>query len=169
MSKCIAVALACLCLCAPARSQDLVWDPTEIARLSQQAARISIAFSSLVELGQQFSSLSSALGAAGPRTALASVAMSGLSALADPALAAPRNGGSPAIDGLSVVFLANKDLSMAGDRARLLSGQAAASIDLRGDVQANSAIGLAILAEAISIESLLALRLQSHAMPRRQP
>jgi hypothetical protein len=58
-----------------------------------------------------------------------------------------------------------QDLQAAGERAVTLRAAVAAAGDLRADLQANSAVALAILAETTAIAALLTLMLQVQCPP----
>lgn len=186
-----------LFLAARCGAGEPVWDPTEIARIGEQAAQISLAFSAATDLQQQFNALLGAFGAAGTRGSPPSAATMSLSALttlpkavaslsaadltAGLSAQSPNSGQiqqgrllrqqaalSSAVDGLSLVQVVNQDLSQAASRAQTLSSQAAVAPDARADVQANSAVSLAVLAELTAIEALLALSLQGQSIQQTQ-
>jgi len=140
------------------RAQDVIWDPTEIARMAEQAAQLSLAFSTTIEMGLQMTRLANGLGAAGPRGA---PSLTGFASLSLPPL--PQSGSArqqAAVAGFALALQTHQDLTLASGRAQQLAAQANSAGDARADMQANSAVCLAILAELMSIQSLLASSLQ---------
>jgi len=170
------------------RADEAVWDPAEYARLAQQAGQISAVISTTRQLAQLFSSLSAGLGSSGGRGLPSSSVTQSLGGMAsvspgDAGAALPTvTGGQSAsqssqshaavrqaerqaaADGYALALLVNQDVAGAGNRAQQLAAQAAAAGDVRADLQANSAVCLAILAELNAIDAVLALRLQQGAL-----
>jgi hypothetical protein len=173
---------------------DPVWDPTEIARLSEQAAQLGTNLSTLIDNLQTFDKLATEVGATGTRpltafqpssTLLAKINLqsSSMPASSD-ALAlisiTPTTESQTqsswkiwssayqtvAIEGLSLAHVANQDLSSAKTRSQALGIAASNAQDLRGDVQANSAVCLAVLAELGSVQAVLALLLEQQSLAR---
>jgi hypothetical protein len=133
--------------------------------MAEQAAQLSLAFSTTVELGLRTAKLAQSIGAAGPRGA---PVLPGFASLSLPPTSPSQPGRqsamSAAVDGYSLAMQTNQDLARAADRAQQLAAQAASAGDARADVQANSAICLAILEELTSIQGLLALSLQQRSL-----
>ena len=65
--------------------------------------------------------------------------------------------------GLALAQTANQSLANTAARGQTLAGVASAAVNLRGDVQSDSAVALAVLAQATIIEALLALLVQGQA------
>jgi len=185
--------LAGLSICGRAGA-DPVWDPTEIARLSQQAAQLATNLSATIETLETFEKLATQVGALGARTSFISSAPASLARYAAlPTAAMPAatdaatllNSRSPAAtqqrqsrqiwqaasqtvsaEGLAVAQVANQDAGGAISRSKDLAATAAGTQDLRADLQANSAVGLAVLSELGSVEAVLALLLEQQALVR---
>ena len=161
--------VSALCVCAILAprfgwSQDVVWDPSEIARMAEQAAQLSLAFSTTIEMGLQTAKLAQSVGVSGPRGAPSLPGFASLSlSPAAPSQSPRQSAVNAAIDGYALAMRTNQDLTLASHRAEQLTAQAAAAADARADVQANSAVCLAILAELTSIQGLLALSLQQRS------
>jgi hypothetical protein len=71
-----------------------------------------------------------------------------------------------AAEGFSLAEVANQDLASAKTRSESLGTAASSSQDLRGDVQANSAVCLAVLSELGSVQAILALLLEQQSLAR---
>jgi hypothetical protein len=69
-------------------------------------------------------------------------------------------------EGFSLAEVANQDLSSAKTRSETLGAGARAAQDLRDDVQANSAVCLAVLTELGSVQAVLALLLEQQSLAR---
>jgi hypothetical protein len=71
-----------------------------------------------------------------------------------------------AAEGLAVSQVATQDSGDAVSRSKNLAAGASSAADLRGDLQANSAVGLALLSELGSVEAVLALLLEQQSLAR---
>lgn len=173
---------------------DPVWDPTEIARLSQQAGQLASNLSAIIENLRTFDKLATQIGGVGARSAFSSSAPAALARYS--ALTA---GGGPnasdattlispglststqivqrrqiwqaafqqtAAEGEALSQVASQDAGGAVSRSKALAGLASNAQDLRGDLQANSAVGLAVLSELGAVESVLALLLEQQSLVR---
>jgi len=184
---------ALLLLEAPAKA-DPVWDPTEIARLSQQAAQLATNIATTVQTLQSFEKLVVQVGAMGARTSFsssapallasysslqsagmpaASDAIGLLSAAVSSATLQQQNRQTwqgayqrVAAEGMAVSQMANQDAGSAVNRSKTLSDAASSAQDLRGDLQANSAVGLAVMQELGSVQAVLALLLEQKSLAR---
>ena len=173
---------------------DPVWDPTEIARLSEQAAQLGTNLSSLIDNLQTFDKLATEVGAMGARplsafqpssTLVGKVDLQSssmpsssdaLALIANPPATAGQIQSSRqswrgayqkvATEGLSLAEVANQDLSAAKARSLALGTAVSKAQDLRGDVQANSAVCLAVLTELGSVHAVLALLLEQQSLAR---
>lgn len=172
-----------------------VWDPTEIARLSEQAAQLGINLAALIDNLQAFDKLAAEVGALGTRPASvlqpsstmvgrlnlpsSSSMPSGNDALAlTPAttmtasqLQSSRQVWGSAYqsvtaEGFSLAEVANQDLASANARSKSMGEAAGAAQDLRDDVQANSAVCLAVLTELGSVQAVLSLLLEQQSLAR---
>lgn len=179
----------CFLPCFAACAADIVWDPTEIARLAEQAAQISLQYSALIDLQQTLGGLSTGLGPMGARGsdgAMGMAALASLRALAPPlplpdqaALASrlPSTGRSAAqqndnqvfwqqaarnaaADGIALSSVLRQGLASAMPQVQRVLSQAGSAPDLRGDVAANSAICLLVFADLAAVEAALAVSLQ---------
>lgn len=173
---------------------DPVWDPTEIARLSEQAAQLGTNLSALIDNLQTFDKLATEVGAMGARplnafqlssTAIGKVDLQSssmptgsdaLALISNKAAIASQSQSSRqiwnaayqkiALEGLSLAQVANQDLSSVKTRSQALGAAASNAPDLRGDVQANSAVCLAVLAELGSVQAVLSLLLEQQSLAR---
>jgi hypothetical protein len=194
MSNLVKVAAMVGLLAAGRAMADPVWDPTEIARLSQQAAQLAANLSATITTLQTFDKLATEVGAVGARTSFHSTAPNILAHYA-----ALQSGGTPtgasaiallsatplvathqqqdrqiwqaaylkvAAEGLAVSQVATQDAAAAVGRSKALASGASSAQDLRGDLQANSAVGLALLSELGSVEAVLALLLEQQSLAR---
>lgn len=175
-----------------ASGADNVWDPGEIARLSEEAAQIALQYSALIDVQQSMDGLAAGLGAAGAR---GSGAISGMEILASlqslaPAAAVPDQASlltrlpsfnqsasqrtdnrlywsraveSAAVDGVAVSAVLRQSLTVAIAQVQSLQSQAGSASDLRGDWVANSMICLTVFADLASLEAALALSLQQQS------
>jgi hypothetical protein len=169
-------------------AQSLIWDPGQIAALAAQRANIAIALSSLATLQQHFNQMSGALGGAGARPSRLMVPIllpdpaidvTSAAAVWSPAVGLSGQNSSSAIqqniqrgrqalqraaiDGLTLAATTDQALSTLSEAGAILQNDVAQSADLRGDVQANSAIALTILSQAMSIKALIAMDVQQYA------
>jgi len=193
MKTLICAALAALSAGQPALA-DPVWDPTEIARMSQQAAQLATNLSTTIDTLRTFDKLSTQIGAMGPLISFASTAPTALKSYA-----ALQSVGMPmatdasalisaisrsatglqqtrqlwqgayqrvAAEGLAVSQVANQDAGSAVSRSKILADAASGAQDLRSDLHANSAAGLAVLQELGSVEAVLALLLEQQSLAR---
>jgi hypothetical protein len=71
-----------------------------------------------------------------------------------------------AAEGLAVSQVANQDAGSAASRSKILADAASGAQDLRSDLHANSAVGLAVLQELGSVEAVLALLLEQQSLAR---
>ena len=172
---------------------DPIWDPTEIARLSDQTAQLATSLSTTIETLQAYDRLMGEIGATGARgftssasytlRKYSSVVSSGMPTSSDvQALlsgsmtsatqfqqarqlwhAAHQKVGS---DGLAISLIATQDAGAARLRSQNLAAMAGASQDLRSDIQSNSAVCLAVLSELGAIEAALTLLLEQQASAR---
>lgn len=193
MKVVICMVLAAFLTAAPALA-DPVWDPTEIARLSQQAAQLATNLSTTIDTLRTFDKLATQIGAVGPRpftstapTALASYAVlpsAGLPVATDASGLLSANNSPSATrlqqtrqiwqgayqrvagEGLAVSQVANQDAGSAMSRSKTLAGAASTAQDLRGDLQVNSAVGLAVLQELGAVQAVLALLLEQQSLAR---
>ena len=173
---------------------DPVWDPTEIARLSQQAGQLATNLSAIIDNLRTFDKLATQIGGVGGRPAFSSSAPAALARYS-----ALTEGGGPsasdattlisastptstqmaqhrqmwqaafqqaAADGEALSQVASQDAGGAVSRSRALGSLASNAQDLRGDLQANSAVGLAVLSELGAVESVLALLLEQQSLVR---
>jgi hypothetical protein len=177
-----AFCLSAFFFAAACRADQAVWDPLEYARLAAQAANNNLAVSVTGQLQQQFAILAAALGSAGVRGPPAIEPGSSLPITATVLPAAPISPTATqlrqsygavrqaeqqaAVDGYALSLSVNRDLAGAAGRAQRLADQAAAAVDARADLQANSAVCLAILLELNAVEALLAVSLQQQALQR---
>lgn len=173
---------------------DPVWDPTEIANLAQQASQLATNLSETINTLQTFQKLATQVGATGARPSFSSTApasLAGYSTLQSAAMPAASDaagllssgaltitqrqqtrrtwGGAyqtAASEGLSVSQVANHDAGTAVSRSKTLASGATGAQDLRGDLQANSAVGLALLSELGSVQAVLALLLEQQSLSR---
>ncbi len=194
MKRLVVVTLsAVLPLGTPVKA-DPVWDPTEIARLSQQAAQLASNLATTVQTLQTFDKLVVQIGTMGARTSFSSTAptmlanysslqSAGMPAAAD-AITLLSAGVSSATsqqqtrqiwrgacqkvaaEGMAVSQVARQDAGSAVSRSKTLSDAASATQDLRGDLQANSAAGLAVMQELGSVQAVLALLLEQQSLAR---
>jgi hypothetical protein len=193
MRSLIGAALAAL-LAAKSAAADPVWDPTEIARLSQQAAQLATNLSTTIDTLRTFDKLAIQIGAMGGRTWFTSTAPTALANYATlPSMDAPvasdafslLSPGSPsatqlrqnrqiwlgayqraAAEGLAVSQVANQDAGSAISRSKTLADATSGAQDLRSDIQANSAVGLAVLQELGAVQAVLALLLEQQSLAR---
>jgi len=174
---------------------DPIWDPTEIARLSQQAAQLSTNLTATIDTLRTVDKLATQIGATGARSSFSSAAPG---ALARYSALSPDGGGPAASDaaallsappssttqktqnraiwlaasqkaateGLALSQIANQDAGTSVSRTKSLATLASGTQDLRGDVQANSAVGLAVLSELGAVEAVLALLLEQQSLTR---
>ena len=173
---------------------DPVWDPTESARLSEQAAQLGTNLSALIDNLQAFDKLAAEVGAGGARPLIAfqpsstspgtlSLQSSSVPSAGDavarisntPLTATVQQNGwqiwntasqKVAVEGLSLAQVANQDTTSAKIRSQALGALAAGTQDLRGDVEANSAVCLAVLTELGSVQAVLALLLEQQSLAR---
>lgn len=173
---------------------DPVWDPTEIARLSEQTAQLGTNLSALVDNLQALDKLATEIGAMGarplnvvqPASSLVgklSLQSSSMPSAGDafmlissaPATVTTQQNNRQtwiaayqkvAVEGLSLAQVANQDLASANVRSQTLGAAAVGAQDLRGDVQANSATCLAVLTELGTVHALLALLLEQQSLGR---
>ena len=173
---------------------DPVWDPTEIARLSQQAAQLATNLSATIDTLRAFDTLAAQVGSPGARgssspSAPAVFARSSTLTAADgptasdatsltsgQALTATQLGQrrriwqvafqQAAVDGMALSQVVNQDTGGAVSRSKALADLASGAQDLRGDIQADSAVGLAVLSEVGAVESVLALLLEQQSLVR---
>lgn len=173
---------------------DPIWDPTEIARLSQQTALLATNLAATIDTLRTFDKLAAQVGAIGARTQFNSTAPTVLAhytALQSDGMPAGADATSllstttptatdqqrnrqvwqaayqkVAAEGLAVSQVANQDSGAAVTRAKTLAATASSAQDLRGDLQANSAVGLALLSELGSVEAVLALLLEQQSLAR---
>jgi len=185
--------LAVALLSGPAMA-DPVWDPTEIARLSQQAAQMATNLSVTIDTLRTADKLIVQIGATGARSSFSSPApailarYSALSAgnvppaadasalmssgslsltqLSQRRLAWQAASQTVAAEGLALSQVANRDAAESMNRSKALASLASGTQDLRGDMQANSAVGLAVLSELGSIEAVLVLLLEQQSLKR---
>lgn len=171
-----------------------VWDPTEIARLSQQAAQLGVNLTALINNLQAFDKLASEIGASGARPmsalqpsstmvgklnlqsspmpsgndAFALISNSTMTATQSRTNNQVWNGAYQTVvaDGFSLAEVANQDLGTAKARSETLGAGVKAAQDLRGDVQANSTVCLAVLTELESVQAVLALLLEQQSLAR---
>ena len=193
MKTLICAVLAAFLAEGPARA-DPVWDPTEIARLSQQAAQLVTNLSTTIDTLQTFDKLATQIGTMGPRTSFASSAPAALASYAAlPSAGMPGTTDASALlsapslsatgrqqtrqlwreayqrvatEGLAVSQVANRDAGGAINRSKTLANAASGAQDLRGDLQANSAVGLAVLQELGAVQAVLALLLEQQSLAR---
>ena len=193
MRTLICAILAAFLAAAPALA-DPVWDPTEIARLSQQAAQLATNLSTTIDALRTFDKLATQIGAVGSRTsfnsgaptalasyaALASAGMpvatdtSGLLSASSPSATRVQQnrqiwqGAFQRVvgEGLAVSQVANQDAGSAMSRSKTLATVVSSAQDLRGDLQANSAVGLAVLQELGAVQAVLALLLEQQSLAR---
>lgn len=193
MKALICVALAVLLAGEPAMA-DPVWDPTEIVRLSQQAAQLATNLSATIDTLRTFDKLATQIGTSGPRTSFASTAPTALASYATlPSVGMPVATDASALllgnfasatgmrqtrqiwqgahqrvaaEGLAVSQVANQDAGGAISRSKTLANMASGAQDLRGDLQANSAVGLAVLQELGAVQAVLALLLEQQSLSR---
>lgn len=184
--------LAAIVLGTRMATADPVWDPTEITRLSNQAAQLATSLSTTIETLQSYDRLAKGIGADGARAftspvsdsmrrypGLASTDMptSGdLQALLDTSASATqlqrtRKIWNDAIqkmasEGLSFSLVAGQDAGAAAARSRSMAAQAGAAQDLRADIQSNSAVCLSVLSELDAITAALAILLEQQASAR---
>lgn len=191
-------ALICLILAALLAGEravaDPVWDPTEIARLSQQAAQLATNLSATIDTLRTFDKLATQIGNSGPRTLFVSSAPTALASYANFSSAgvptatdasALLSAKSPsatglqrtrqiwqgayervAAEGLAVSQVANRDAGAAISRSKVLADGASGAQDLRSDLQANSAVGLAVLQELGAVQAVLAMLLEQQSLAR---
>jgi hypothetical protein len=173
---------------------DPVWDPTEIARLSEQAAQLGNNLSALIENLQTFDKLAADVGAGGarpltsfpagssmlgkidPQSGSMSSSRDALGAISITLPSARRMQSNPqawsgayqrvAAEGLSLAQVANQDLAAAKTRSQAMGVGATNARDLRGDVQANSTVCVAVLAELGSVHAVAALLLEQQSLSR---
>lgn len=173
---------------------DPVWDPTEIARLSQQTAQLATNLSAAIDTLRTFDKLATQVGTMGARASFNSTAPAVLArytALRSDGMPAGADAASllsttpltatlrqqnrrtwqaacqkVAAEGLAVSQVANQDSGAAANRSKVLAAGASSAQDLRGDLQANSAVGLALLSELGSVEAVLALLLEQQSLAR---
>ena len=185
--------LALVLLSGPARA-DPVWDPTEIARLSQQAAQMANNLSVTIDTLRAADKLIVQIGATGVRSSFRSPApaalgrysalsagsvpsasdaaalMSGVSLsltqLSQRRVAWQTASQTAAIEGLALSQVANQDAGESSSRSKALASLASGAQDLRSDLQANSAVGLAVLSELGAVEAVLALLLEQQSLMR---
>lgn len=187
--------LALLTVVTPASVlADPVWDPTEITRLSQQAAQLTSSLSATIGTLRTFDKIATEIGSSGTRAAFSSSAPAALSSYASfqtsgmpavtdaigilsnssPAATQQRQSRQiwqaasrqVAAEGVAVSQVANQDAGNAIARSKSLAGMVSSSQDLRGDVQANSAVGLAVLQEIGAMQAVLALLLEQQSVGR---
>lgn len=212
----VAAALAGTSLAAatPARA-EAVWDPEEIARLSETAAMTAEQLSHVVELLSTINDLGRTVGRFGQLSQLdfmrldATAALSGaapdlgflaatvpdvasmrFSTLADadtavrrilalpgdrPATASELTalrsrldalGRSAAETGYAVALSTQDLLSVGATRTDMLATQAEAQMDARGDVGANTSVGLSVFEQLTQIQALLASIAEVEALDR---
>ena len=173
---------------------DPIWDPTEIARLSQQAGQLASNLSATIDTLRTFDKLSIQIGGAGARTASGQTGSGALARYST----LPASGGptaadaaalitvvSPtgtqrsqtqrlwqaafqqtAVDGLALSQIASQDAGEAVSRSKALAANASEAQDLRADMQANSDVALAVLSELVAIQSVLSLLLEQQSLGR---
>jgi hypothetical protein len=178
---------------APAALADPIWDPTEIARLSEQAAQLATILSTTIETLQGYDRLAGEIGASGVRSFNSSApdAMRSYSALVSSGM--PTSNDVQALlsssamsatqlqqarqlwlsayqkvggEGLAISLTVSKDAGAAQVRAQSLAAMAGTSQDLRSDIQSNSAVCLAVLSELGAIEAALTLLLEQQSSSR---
>ena len=173
---------------------DPVWDPTEIARLSQQAAQMATNLSVTIDTLRTADKLLIQIGATGARPSFSSpvpatlarysVMSAGNAPPASDATALMSSGSlnltqlnqrrakwqtasqTVAAEGLALSQVANQDAGESMSRSKALASLASGTQDLRGDMQANSAVGLAVLSELGAVEAVLALLLEQQSLMR---
>jgi len=173
---------------------DPVWDPTEIARLSEQTAQLASNLSAVIENLGMFNRLAAEVGTMGPRSSPAAQMVaqlanySGLQPVGAPtandAFSVLSNPPKTATDlqqdhlrwaaayektaaeGFAVSQVANRDLPLVKARSLALGVAVGGAEDLRADVQANSAVCLAVLTELGTVQAVLALLLQEQSLAR---
>lgn len=171
-----------------------VWDPTEIARLSEQAVQIGTSLVAVNNNLQAFDKLALEVGALGARpmrvlqpsatmvgklnlqSALMPSGSDAQALISNTTMTASQMQSSRQIwvgtyqsvaaEGFSLAEVANRDLASAKTRSGALGTAAESARDLRGDVQANSAVCLAVLTELGSIQALLTLLLEQQSLAR---
>jgi len=194
MNRLVLATLSAAFLLGGRAKADPVWDPTEIARLSQQAAQLAANLATTVQTLQTFDKLVVQIGTMGARTSFSSTAPTllanysnlqsvGMPAATD-AIGLLSAGSSSATllqqnrqtwrgayqkvasEGMAVSQVANQDAGSAVSRSKTLSGAASSTLDLRGDLQVNSAVGLAVMQELGSVQAALALLLEQQSLAR---
>lgn len=173
---------------------DPVWDPTEIARLSQQAAQLATNLSATIDTLRTFDKLASQIGNAGPRILIASSAPTALASYTTfPSAGMPMATDAWALlsakslnatglqqtrqiwqgayervaaEGLAVSQVANRDAGAAIGRSKILADAASGAQDLRSDLQANSMVGLAVLQELGAMQAALTMLLEQQSLAR---
>lgn len=202
-------------VCPAAHSQQPVWDPEEIARLSETSAQMAEALSRAVELLNNIDQLSRTIGRFGPLSNLdfarfdtldglkgAGPQISGLAAnigafrqvkissfddasvfvkkvlAVPPGSSSATTGGGQvrqaldvlyrkaAEDGYALSTQTRETLSIAPERAKILVAESAASVDLRGDVGANTAAAMAVFDQMGGLKAILAAILEIQSIRR---
>lgn len=167
---------ALLVLARPAWPQapEVVWDPFEIARISEQAAKMSEVVLATIDLLNEMNAMAATVGRFGALSKLDFARFDGAAALSG---LVPKPGGSASLpvaavrmaaaeDGYALALHRRQSLTGAPTQSRTLAAAAAAATDLRGDLAADSATALAGLDQLIGLEATLAALLQVRAGDR---
>lgn len=156
---------------AAPRAQDLVWDPFEIAKITEEAAQMSEAILATVELLNQTNALVSTVGRSGALSSLDFTRFDASGSLAGLVPPPPSPGAQPATglrkaaaeNGYALALHIRQNLAAAPLNGQVLASSAAASADLRGDLTADSAAALTGLDQLIGLRALLATLLEIRA------
>ncbi|HIJ63195.1 MAG TPA: hypothetical protein HPQ04_10935 [Rhodospirillaceae bacterium] len=153
------------------QAPEAVWDPLEIARISEQAAEMSDMVLATVDLLDQMNALAATVGRYGALSTLdfprfdASAVLSGLAEKSDRSTALPAAvlRTAAAEDGYALALHRRQSLTAVSMRGKTLAAAAAAASDMRGDLAADNATALAGLDQLIGLEATLAAVLQIRA------
>ena len=172
-----------------AMGDEMVWDPEEIARLSQTTARMAEASSYAAELLRDLDAMARTIGRAGSLSTLdlARFAANGGLAMSPPEdavgkLTASLAGGNPTSrteqrqhvldtlyeaaveEGVALAMVSRQHVGNATWHARNLVAEASSAVDLRSDVAANTATAVALLGQMVDLEAILASIIEVQAI-----
>ena len=167
----VVVALFCLLWSFSSRAEEAVWDPVEIAKLSEESAQMSEVVLATVDLLNQVNAVVGTVGRIGAMSTLDFTQFHSSAALAGLAPTIAGSGSQPAAavrktamqDAYALALHIRQSLTEAPVQGRILASSAAASSTMRGDVAADTQAAVAGLNQLIGLHAMLASLLEIRA------